>query len=409
MKSILFFLLVMLATFSLAQKRMQSISSTNYDDGIAYSYDSTAFSYLNVNGSMLTYKPVFGYSKDNLMYSFHYGPSNFKADGYDQFSGSPSPVSLSFQSNSTYIGNQLIEKIEGSYKYQYFYDVNDNIILYKTYINTGTWEIQDSVLQTFNSSHQLLTKRNYSTLFSSNLELLYIDSIDYDPIDGKIVEHRGFYYDNVTVQIIPSYKKEFHHNLGNEIDYVDGYQYSNVTDGLEWVDRLNYNLINGSPVSILKFVVSNGVLQNLPSEESYYAYDANNKVTQFLYIHQGDSSFVVNYTYLDENFLSTQEGKFYNDPLDPLHSFKIQYRYESTLDLENLVQIQGVLFPNPAKEKLEVQVDGEILSLEVFNLQGQLLIQQNAKIIDVNELSSGTYIVKGKSSEGTFKEKFIKE
>lgn len=409
MKSILFFILVMLATFSLAQKRMQSISSTSFNDGIAYSYDSTAFSYGSANGYLASNKPVFGFSEENLNYGFQFNNFELLADSYSFFAGSPSPITQLSQTTNSFSGNQLIEKNDGTYKVQYFYDINNKLHLYKRFLFSGTWVIQDSIVYTYNNANQVVLINNYNDQNQINLHINYIDSIEYDPIDGKILVHKNYYFDPDSNQLIPAYRREFLYSASNQIDYVDLYVYSTITDGIEWNNRTIYNFLNTVPSSVKTYEVSNGALQIMPSFEIYYTHNQDNNLSEALYIFSGDTAFISNYSYVDINFLAQMDGLFVNDPSNPVVNSEIRYNYETTLHLEQLVSIESLLFPNPAKEKLEVQVDGEILSIEVFNLQGQLLIQQKAKIIDVNELSSGTYILKGKSSEGTFKEKFIKE
>jgi uncharacterized repeat protein (TIGR01451 family) len=73
------------------------------------------------------------------------------------------------------------------------------------------------------------------------------------------------------------------------------------------------------------------------------------------------------------------------------------------------------IFPNPAKDKLNVAAKSgvAVLSVGIYNLLGQLVKSvphlESAIVVDVSDLNSGHYFVKINSDNGTSTEKFIKE
>lgn len=52
------------------------------------------------------------------------------------------------------------------------------------------------------------------------------------------------------------------------------------------------------------------------------------------------------------------------------------------------------LFPNPAKEVINIEIDSELKSVEIYNIQGQKVLSSNQKQINVSGLSNGLYMVR---------------
>ena len=57
-------------------------------------------------------------------------------------------------------------------------------------------------------------------------------------------------------------------------------------------------------------------------------------------------------------------------------------------------ELNASIFPNPVKDILNIQFDGKLKSVEIYNLQGQKLITATQKQINISSLSSGIYIVR---------------
>jgi len=90
-----------------------------------------------------------------------------------------------------------------------------------------------------------------------------------------------------------------------------------------------------------------------------------------------------------------------------IHTFGV------TTDLENISSNKGIsIFPNPAKDKLFVSGNIENANLKIYNLQGQLILEEvltNDKIIDISKLALGFYTVKIQNKNDVFIEKLVKE
>ena len=60
------------------------------------------------------------------------------------------------------------------------------------------------------------------------------------------------------------------------------------------------------------------------------------------------------------------------------------------------------LYPNPASNILNIEIDGSIKSVEIYSLQGQKVIETNQTEINISNLASGMYIVKVQDLSGSF-------
>jgi Leucine-rich repeat (LRR) protein len=83
----------------------------------------------------------------------------------------------------------------------------------------------------------------------------------------------------------------------------------------------------------------------------------------------------------------------------------------SILQKETFEHQNLTLFPNPAKDRLQVQMDSgrSVMAISVYNISGQLLIQiRSTDTIDVSSLSTGSYLIQIESDWGNTTQKFIK-
>lgn len=66
------------------------------------------------------------------------------------------------------------------------------------------------------------------------------------------------------------------------------------------------------------------------------------------------------------------------------------------------IEVDFKIFPNPTSEYVFIETQEEIFETEVFNLQGQSLLQsKNEKSIDVSKLATGVYMVKIQSKNAS--------
>lgn len=73
----------------------------------------------------------------------------------------------------------------------------------------------------------------------------------------------------------------------------------------------------------------------------------------------------------------------------------------NTLSSQNFNQnnLQVSLYPNPTSDILNIEMANEVKSIEIYNIQGQKVLESSQKQINVSELSAGMYMVKIQDTE----------
>jgi len=88
---------------------------------------------------------------------------------------------------------------------------------------------------------------------------------------------------------------------------------------------------------------------------------------------------------------------------------KINVVDNNALSLNEYLNNDFTLYPNPAKDKLSIKIDSEINLIEIYTLLGKKVLQSKAQQeIDISQLSSAVYFIKVYTQEGAGIKKFIK-
>ncbi|WP_100077354.1 S8 family peptidase [Chryseobacterium camelliae] len=85
--------------------------------------------------------------------------------------------------------------------------------------------------------------------------------------------------------------------------------------------------------------------------------------------------------------------------------------YNMTLNTSELVRKNGItVFPNPARNILNVASENEVIHLEVYDHLGRLITKaEHQKSIQVGDFAKGVYYLKIQTKDKIYYEKFIKE
>jgi len=95
--------------------------------------------------------------------------------------------------------------------------------------------------------------------------------------------------------------------------------------------------------------------------------------------------------------------------LDKIHIDLNKFGYSSTGIKSNKYDSKAMLYPNPAKDILNVQTEMNFEKINVYSLAGQkLLSSQNKENIDISSLDSGCYLGEIITLDRTILQKFIK-
>jgi hypothetical protein len=81
----------------------------------------------------------------------------------------------------------------------------------------------------------------------------------------------------------------------------------------------------------------------------------------------------------------------------------------NALSLNEYLNNDFTLYPNPAKDKLSIKIDSEINLIEIYTLLGKKVLQSKAQQeIDISQLSNAVYFIKVYTQKGAGIKKFIK-
>ena len=97
------------------------------------------------------------------------------------------------------------------------------------------------------------------------------------------------------------------------------------------------------------------------------------------------------------------------------------YNYElSTTEISNLYtnntlstsdfnpnNLEVVLYPNPVRDILNIEIENDIQSIEIYNIQGQKVLTSNQNQINVSGLATGMYVVRIQDAENNISTKKI--
>lgn len=84
------------------------------------------------------------------------------------------------------------------------------------------------------------------------------------------------------------------------------------------------------------------------------------------------------------------------------------YSKDCLLSTEDFTSIDLTLFPNPAKDVLNIKTEWEIEKVEIYSLDGRFIKQISASSIDVSELTAGIYFVQMSVDGNRITKTFIK-
>ncbi len=107
----------------------------------------------------------------------------------------------------------------------------------------------------------------------------------------------------------------------------------------------------------------------------------------------------------DHNLVFSHNGKFDSEVL-----FGLDVTTPS--GLEDHISANGVqIFPNPATSSLNFNSEELISRVEMFNLQGQMVVSESGDVrsVNISNLSNGIYMVKVTTPSGTTTQKIVKQ
>lgn len=112
---------------------------------------------------------------------------------------------------------------------------------------------------------------------------------------------------------------------------------------------------------------------------------------------------------LDGKILVSGDFKNYQNSIDS--SFLIKLYGQNVLSTAGFNENNVfTIYPNPVSDVVKItSSNNEIESIKIYNLQGKLMLETSANIVNVSNFTNGFYLAKIKTNNGEETKKFIKE
>ena len=406
MKSLLLSIALLLAAFSFGQKRMIEQSTDYYDqNNVFINQYSFVYNYSTWSGLMPPLEPKLVLWAND--FDFKLIPTVI-CDLQEHFVYSPSqPITSIGSIDHTLVNGMITESYEflslnntrTLFTYDSFGRVTDKVIQLES---LGIWETMDSVRLSYDATNNILLNEHYG--FTSGVPLAnYIDSMEYAPGTNNLIFYQRLYdpqfqYTGTRSEIT---------YLGDNIDHVDVYEINDFGDVI-WTTRLIYQYVGSTLVETnLYDVISNVPSTTIASTRSY-SYTSTDQLSEITYSSGGSVNFRQEYSYDTDGYVTSEKSYILPNIGTENRIFERYFYYENVLENEEILNVNVNTFPNPSTDFIEIQTEGKLETVSLFNSNGQLVIEQTGQNLDVRHLEPGTYILKGKTELGTFTEQIIK-
>jgi hypothetical protein len=406
MKNTLLIASLTISLFSFGQKKLTSSTVRSEDEtGTNVFLDSSKHNYSTWNGSINELKMKFGFDGD-IMYYLRPEIEEVPCDQVLRYFGNSYPLTLTQTTQNTVALNQItMSEIDGTYRILTTYNSAGHKTLIKSQsLNGSIWETMDSLLFTVDGMGNQLTRTNYQ--FTPTPTLYDVDSSWYVPGTKNLMKYTRYSL-NSTSNLLEVDYQTINSWTGNNVQNCD--LYSNPGSGsLVWDYRLTYTYTAANPINFIAYPVTGNVPTTTVFANGYFQYNAQNLISSYLLTFGTDTSEYSQYQYDADGFI-TQRNQQYGGSSQGLFSKDIyKYFYENTADLQELEVVNVSIYPNPAQNYLTVKAEGNITTIQILNLSGQILLEQNAGELEISHLPAGTYIVRGQTDRGVFSKQIIK-
>ncbi|MBO7491806.1 MAG: T9SS type A sorting domain-containing protein [Bacteroidales bacterium] len=192
---------------------------------------------------------------------------------------------------------------------------------------------------------------------------------------------------------------------------------------------LPYEDISGMTTPVLKFDVAYRRYSSSSAERMRVLYSTDCGATWTSLYNKSGAALASVSSVLTTSFTPT-DNQWRTDAIDlssitnkqnVIIKFEFKSTYGNNVWLDNVQLMDGTgiaenesefnIYPNPAQNVLNIATDEMIKSVEIYNLQGQLVQVENGNVnsINVSNLATGNYFVRIQTNDNTITRKFTKE
>ncbi len=404
MKKILLFATLILSTFSFGQKKLIGQSNTSYDDNNnAFYIDSIGYNYSSWQGSINEFKPKFGYVGDIMGYFLD--EFFVHCDSEDYYSGNSYPLTYSISTNNILTNGLVTEGNQGSTRRLYEYNgLGQQTAVVSQVLGIASWMSFDSVSLTYDGMGNKLTRTRY--VIFPNATANETDTFTYAPGTNLLTEAKHYYYNSCTSSFVLSSKSVITYT-GNKVNTL-GLYYTDVNGNLEYTYKLNYSYSGVYCTGFLAYDVVNNIPTTTVYAKGIFTKNAQNLPSTYSVTVQGDTLGKIAYSYDNDGFLTQMLNYAADDNNQLFLGAKTRYYFQNTASIEEQTDESISIYPNPATSNVTIASEGKLIQVGIYDMKGQLVIEQRTDEIDIHHLESGVYILKGTTEHGTFSQKVVK-
>ena len=99
--------------------------------------------------------------------------------------------------------------------------------------------------------------------------------------------------------------------------------------------------------------------------------------------------------------------KIYNYTLSDAQVLNLYNTNSLTSENFNTNNLDVKLYPNPVRDILNIEIESDIQSIEIYNIQGQKVLSSNQKQINVSDLAAGMYMIRIQDTDNNIATKKI--
>ncbi len=400
-----------------AQKKITAHTLYQYDElGGINSIDSTAFTYADYRGSILSHQPFFGvdlYGGNNVdMWNWDVPSVNFTQS--DTYSGNSNPLSPipNYSNNKTYDASfRCLTNTESGIVRDVFTYTPSGKLSTQTYEwdNSGTWEADSKKEYKYDASDRLIVRNGYQ--YPAGVETLTTtDTIEYDGTSNNIIRLISYLSNDNGVSFEPQEEvlTTFTSNQPSSLKYLIDDD-SDPNTPLVWFISGTYNYTGMNVTNFVGYMVFGGVPTTTVAVNYDYTYSASN----LLLSERVDGMFGMygrDFTYDADNYLNnvtTLEETSAGGSL--FVSSEDLFYYQNTASLVELPAVNVTIFPVPSTDKVTVETTEKITAIQVLSMDGKVMIAQKAgNTVDISSLANGNYLLQVVTNAGTATKTIVK-
>jgi hypothetical protein len=326
-------------------------------------------------------------------------------------------------------------------QYALTYDSNNNHIKLVTQSWDGTaWGNADQSIYTYDANDNM-TSELYQIWGNMSWENSYQYTYTYDLNNNKIKQLEEDWMNNAWLyEVQNTYSYDSQNNNINEVNQVwQNNSWVNITQSITTYDSQNnlenqltqdwvnnnwvnnsqqfntYDSINNHAIELIQNWRMNNWMDTIQNVNSY---DINHNLINTVSVAKIDNTWMPNYEYIwtyDANNLETSNSfkQYDSTGISFMYGDSTHFYFYAVAGIKNLKTNAAniKIYPNPSVGKFKVELTNKqpLVTVEIYNLLGEQILQQKLAEVDIMNTPKGIYFVKVYDGKFWYSKKILKQ